>query len=161
MKRLIPYPLLAAFLFTMWMVLGSSYSLGRIVTGAIIAIGGAWAMTALQLDSPRLRRPMAVLRLLGVVTIDILRSNIAVARIILYEPRPHAPRFMVIPLDLRAPAGLAVLGCIITATPGTIWSDYDRKANLLLIHILDLIDEDEWIRIIKGRYERLLMEVFE
>jgi multicomponent K+:H+ antiporter subunit E len=26
--------------------------------------------------------------------------------------------------------------------------------------VLDLIDESEWVRTIKGRYERLLMEIF-
>jgi multicomponent K+:H+ antiporter subunit E len=27
------------------------------------------------------------------------------------------------------------------------------------MHILDLIDEETWIRTIKGRYERLLLEI--
>ena len=30
-----------------------------------------------------------------------------------------------------------------------------------MIHVLDLIDESEWVRTIKGRYERLLLEIFE
>jgi multicomponent K+:H+ antiporter subunit E len=32
---------------------------------------------------------------------------------------------------------------------------------LLMIHVLDLIDESVWIDTIKGRYERLLLEIFE
>jgi multicomponent K+:H+ antiporter subunit E len=31
----------------------------------------------------------------------------------------------------------------------------------LTIHILDLVDEGEWIRTIKGRYEEPLREMFE
>jgi multicomponent K+:H+ antiporter subunit E len=31
----------------------------------------------------------------------------------------------------------------------------------LTIHVLDLIDEREWIRTIKNRYERRLLEIFE
>jgi multicomponent K+:H+ antiporter subunit E len=31
----------------------------------------------------------------------------------------------------------------------------------LLLHILDLVDRTTWIPLIKGRYERLLMEIFE
>jgi multicomponent K+:H+ antiporter subunit E len=30
-----------------------------------------------------------------------------------------------------------------------------------MIHVLDLIDEGEWVQTIKGRYERLLLEIFE
>jgi multicomponent K+:H+ antiporter subunit E len=30
-----------------------------------------------------------------------------------------------------------------------------------MIHVLDLIDESEWVRTIKGRYEHHLLEIFE
>jgi multicomponent K+:H+ antiporter subunit E len=66
-----------------------------------------------------------------------------------------------IPLELRSPNGLAALACIITATPGTIWVRLDSAEGLLVIHVLDVIDENTWIQTIKNRYERLLMEIFE
>ncbi|MBM6584501.1 Na+/H+ antiporter subunit E, partial [Microvirga sp. BT689] len=66
-----------------------------------------------------------------------------------------------IPLDLRSRNGLAVLSIIITSTPGTIWVEYNAARSTLLLHVLDLVDETVWIRTIKGRYERLLMEIFE
>jgi len=68
--------------------------------------------------------------------------------------------FVQVPLALRNINGLAILACIITATPGTIWVQFDRSEGILLIHVLDLVDEDEWIRLIKNRYESLLMEIF-
>ena len=68
---------------------------------------------------------------------------------------------MDIPLDIRNPYGLALLACIITSTPGTLWVNFDAQKGVLMIHVLDLIDEGEWIRTIKGRYERLLLEIFE
>ncbi|KCB29101.1 Na+/H+ ion antiporter subunit domain protein, partial [Bordetella hinzii CA90 BAL1384] len=33
--------------------------------------------------------------------------------------------------------------------------------NALTLHVLDLQNEDEWVALVKGRYERTLMEVFE
>ena len=69
--------------------------------------------------------------------------------------------FMTIPLDMRSRHGLAVLSIIITSTPGTLWVNYDATKATLLLHVLDLVDEAVWIRTIKGRYERLLMEIFE
>ena len=56
---------------------------------------------------------------------------------------------------------IAVLACIVTATPGTSWARYDAAANVVTIHVLDLIDEQAWIRQFKERYERLLLEIFE
>jgi multicomponent K+:H+ antiporter subunit E len=62
---------------------------------------------------------------------------------------------------MRDPYGLAALACIITATPGTVWVEYDSARGTMLLHVLDLLDEEAWIRIIKDRYERRLMEMFE
>jgi multicomponent K+:H+ antiporter subunit E len=31
----------------------------------------------------------------------------------------------------------------------------------VLLHVLDVVDEDEWVRTVKHNYERLLMEIFE
>jgi multicomponent K+:H+ antiporter subunit E len=96
------------------------------------------------------------------VVIDILRSNLAVVRIIVSpsEPGLHAG-FLSIPLDLRSRHGLAVLSIIITSTPGTLWVNYDAAKGTLLLHVLDLVDETVWVQTIKGRYERMLMEIFE
>jgi multicomponent K+:H+ antiporter subunit E len=66
-----------------------------------------------------------------------------------------------IPLDMRDPYGLASLACIITSTPGTLWVNFDGQKGALTIHVLDLVDKEEWIRIIKDRYERHLLEIFE
>ncbi|MFC7544175.1 Na+/H+ antiporter subunit E [Siccirubricoccus deserti] len=68
---------------------------------------------------------------------------------------------MLIPLDMRNPYGLAALACIVTATPGTVWVEYDSTRSTMLLHVLDLIDEAQWRQIIKDHYERPLMEVFE
>ena len=69
--------------------------------------------------------------------------------------------FVAIPLALTDRYGLAVLACIITSTPGTIWVSYDPAANVLLIHVLDLVDEATWIGTIQQRYERPLLEIFQ
>ena len=110
--------------------------------------------------SNALRRLASILRLLALVLADIVRSNIAVARIMLGGRRSMTSGFVNIPLDLRDPYGLAALACIITSTPGTLWVTFDEAGRMLTIHVLDLIDESEWIRTIKGRYERLLLEIF-
>ena len=33
---------------------------------------------------------------------------------------------------------------IVTSTPGTAWMDYDAARGRLLLHVFDLVDEDEW-----------------
>jgi multicomponent K+:H+ antiporter subunit E len=95
------------------------------------------------------------------VVFDIVRSNLAVARLILRRDQRTHSGFVAIPLTLVDPYGLAVLACIITSTPGTIWVSHDSGASILLIHVLDLVDEQTWIDSIKRRYEQLLLEIFQ
>lgn len=162
MTRLLPFPLQSAGLLVVWLLLNQTLSLGHFLLGALLALAGGWIMSALDVPKGRVRRPAMILRLASLVLADIVRSNIAVARIVLgFGGRKLTSGFVLIPLDLRNPYGLAALACIITSTPGTLWVNFDAAKGTLTIHVLDLVDESEWIRTIKDRYERHLLEIFE
>ncbi|PWG02301.1 Na+/H+ antiporter subunit E [Sphingosinicella humi] len=162
MKPWLPYPLLALALLAMWLLLNQSLAPGQLVLGGAVALFASRAMAALQPEKARIRSVRPIPRLAALVFADIIRSNIAVAKIVLLPgPRRRVAGFVRIPLDMKNRYGLTILACIITATPGTCWVQFDRNAGRLLIHVLDLVDEETWIRLIKQRYERLLMEIFE
>jgi multicomponent K+:H+ antiporter subunit E len=161
MTRLIPFPWASAGLLALWLLLNQTFSFGHILLGGVVALVGGWTLSALDLPNARPRRIGALLRLAALVIHDIVRSNGAVAWIILgLQRRPWASGFVEIPLELRDPFGLAVFACIITSTPGTLWVDFDAETRILTIHVLDLVDKSEWVRTVKGRYERLLLEIF-
>ena len=161
MSRILPYPLLAASLLVMWLLL-NGISAGHVFLGSVIALGASRAMMALQPSKPRLRRWGLIPKLILIVLKDITASNIAVSSLILFGKRVgHGPGFVAIPLKLRDPTALALLACIITSTPGTAWIEYRASNGHLLIHVLDLKDAQEWIDQIKSRYERILLEIFE
>lgn len=163
MSRLFPHPLVSAALLLVWLLL-NSFSVGHLILGAVIALGAGWAYGAVE-DTPirlRLRSIWPILRLMGIVTVDIVRSNIAVAWLIITRDR-HGQRtsaFVPIPLRLRDPIPLAILAIIVTATPGTAWLEYDSDSGVLLLHVFDMIDEEEWRSLIRDRYEALLLEAF-
>ncbi|MFD1327222.1 Na+/H+ antiporter subunit E [Mycoplana ramosa] len=157
----LPYPLLALSLLLMWLVL-NSFSVGHLLLGSAIAVFASWSMAALRPSKPRIRRWDLLARLLAIVLYDIIQSNIAVVLLILTGRKPgHHSAFLVVPLDLKDPTGLALLSVIVTSTPGTAWIEYNSSEGTLLMHILDVMDEREWIDIVKNRYERLLREIFE
>lgn len=161
MTRLLPYPLVSACLLILWLLLNETVSPGHIVLGGVVALIAGWALRALELPRVHLRRPGVIVRLAAMVIADIVRSNIAVARIVLgLGPAKRRSGLVEVPLELRDPYGLAALACIITATPGTLWVGFDAATGRLMIHVLDLVDSGEWVRTIKGRYERLLLEIF-
>ncbi|WP_116808490.1 Na+/H+ antiporter subunit E [Steroidobacter cummioxidans] len=150
-------------LAVLWLVLTGSLSLGNILLGLVVAFGMVLSFQKLRPVRPRLHRVHVGFILLFVVLKDIIKSNIAVGRIVLglTGRREVKSDFLDIPLDLRDPHGLAVLAMIVTATPGTVWSGLTDDSSVLKLHVLDLQDPEEWIRIIKQRYERPLREIFE
>lgn len=160
-RALLPHPLLAVGLLASWLMLSEPISAGDIVVGLLAALTIPHVMRLLEPDRSGVRAPGAILQLALHVAIDVVRSNYAVATIILgRRRRERVSGFIYVPLDLRNRYGLAVLAIILTSTPGTLWVQYDRHSGRLLLHVLDLIDEGEWIELIKGRYERLLLEIF-
>jgi multicomponent K+:H+ antiporter subunit E len=154
--------LFTATLFGLWLLLNDTLAPGQLVLGLVLTIAVALGTAAMRPLRARPHHLLAAVRLFFVVLIDIIRSNFAVAAVILGSAKRRSNSgFMEIPIDLRDPYGLAALACIITATPGTVWAGLSADGSTLTIHVLDLQDEATWVRTIKYRYERRLMEIFE
>ncbi|MCX8999542.1 Na+/H+ antiporter subunit E [Rhizobiaceae bacterium BDR2-2] len=157
---LLPYPLLWFSLTVMWLLL-NSLTPGHVLLGATVALVACWGMASLRPAKPKLKGWYRLPRFFLIVLYDIVRSNIAVVSIILFgKKRGHRSAFMTVKLDLKDPTALSLLAVVLTATPGSAWVEYESRENILLLHVLDLIDEEEWRDLIKNRYEKLLLEIF-
>jgi multicomponent K+:H+ antiporter subunit E len=160
-RRWLPYPLLTGLLAVTWLILNQSLSPGTLLLGVALGMALSRVFGLLRPPKARVRNYALAGRLLVRVIADIVRSNIAVARLILGRECHARSGFVAIPLTLTDHHGLAVLASIITSTPGTVWVSYDPAENVLLIHVLDLVDEATWIATIQQRYERPLLEIFQ
>ena len=156
-------PVLVLALVAVWLVLNQTLSPAQIVLGAILATLLAWSASALRPLQAKLKRLDVAALLILVVLIDIVRSNVNVARVVLGLVNHSEIRsgFLDIPLDMRDPHGLAALAIIVTSTPGTVWVGLSAAGDTLTLHVLDLRDEAGWIHLIKHRYEQPLMRIFE
>lgn len=161
MKRWLPYPVLSGLLLVIWLLFNQSLAPGTFLLGALFGIVLGKVFGLLRPPKAQLRNWLLLLPLFMRVTFDIVKSNIAVARIILRLASRPASGFVAVPLTLTDPYGLAVLACIITSTPGTIWVSHDAGSRVLLIHVLNLVDEQASIDAIRQRYEAPLLEIFQ
>ncbi|EKT4468644.1 Na+/H+ antiporter subunit E [Pseudomonas putida] len=162
MKRLFPAPLLSVSLFVLWLLLNLSVSPGNLLLAAALATLAPVLMAPLRPQHAHVRRPLVVARLIGRVGLDVIHSNLLVARSVLMAGRrPPRSAFVHIPLALRDAHGLAALSMITTVVPGTVWSELALDRSVLLLHVFDLEDEAAFIEHFKHTYERPLMEIFE
>lgn len=160
-RRLIPHPLLTIAMTLMWMLL-TRFSLGHLVLGGSLALFAGWTTHALQPQRPPLRGLRVLPRLLVTIFLDVIRSNVAVARLLLVEGRSSSREscFLLVPVALHNPAALAVLAMILTATPGTAWVEYVSETGTLVLHIFDGAEREHYGQVINGVYVPMLQEIF-
>lgn len=158
--RLLPRPRLSVFLLLIWLLLNNSFTFSTIFFGVIIA----WLIPLVSYQFwPEPRPPMRY-RLLLVYALrvikDIVLASITVARLILGSPRNLKPAFVNFPLELEDSFAITMLASTVSLTPGTVSSDISADRKFLLIHALDVDDEEALIEAIKTRYETPLREIF-
>ncbi|WP_045390351.1 Na+/H+ antiporter subunit E [Falsirhodobacter sp. alg1] len=158
MKRLFPHPALAVFLLLVWLIL-TRFSVGQLILGSIVACVAAGALKSLEPQRTRILSWRPIPKLLAVFIGDMLWSNYAVACVILRRKPPRSA-VIEVPLQTRNRASLAILAIFITATPGTAWLGWNPRNGVLLVHVLDLEEEEMWRELMQNRYERTLMEIF-
>lgn len=162
MARLLPHPWLSVLLLAVWLLLVRQSTLGNLVLGVAIAVVVPLLTAPVWPNRPRLRHPHLMLGYVVLVLWDVLRSNFAVARVVLFVPAARIQtRWITVPLDIRSPEGIALLAGTITMTPGTVTADISACGRALLIHTLHAPDPDAVIDEIKSRYEARLMRIFE
>lgn len=162
MKKLLPAPLLTAALIVMWLVLNHSVSLGQIMLAVLFGVAAPALLAPLRPTRTRIRHPLTVLRLILVVGHDVIESSLDVFWTLIRNRRsPVHSRFVVVPLELRDPTGLASLAMITTVVPGTVWCELARDSSAMLLHVWNAPDEAAYVAFFKRRYEQPLIEIFE
>jgi multicomponent K+:H+ antiporter subunit E len=162
MRRFVRSPAMSLALFALWLLLAQSLSAGDVVLGVALALFWPAATARFAESVPRARKPLVMARLFVRVVGDMLKSNAEVIWALLARrPSDIRSRFVPIPLDLSAPAGLSILAIIVTFTPGTAWAQLSADKRVLLLHVFSASDDEPVVAMIKGRYERPLREIFE
>jgi multicomponent K+:H+ antiporter subunit E len=151
----------AVGLFASWILLAGDLSPGSILLGAALAIGIERYARSFNEEPDRSVRLGGVPRLVFIVMWDVVVANLQVARLALGPLSALRPRFVMVPLDITDRTAIAVLGAIITTTPGTVTASLSPDRRYFLVHGLVVDDADSLVRSIKLRYERPLKEIFE
>ena len=158
---LLPRPRLSIFLLILWLFLQNSLTFSTVFFGAILG----WLIPLFCYRYwPEPQEPtghLLFVRYMLRVFKDILLANLNVARLILGSPRKLNPAFVTYPLALENKFAITMLAGTISLTPGTVSSDISEDRRYLLIHALNVGDEEELIQGIKDRYETPLQEIFE
>ena len=94
---------------------------------------------------------------------EMAKANFHVAYLVLHPKVPIKPGIVKIKTRVKKDSALTVLANSITLTPGTLTVDINPEEQELYIHWIDVIspETEACSKEIAGRFEKLLMEVFE
>lgn len=161
MRKLFPHPILSLMVVAVWMMLVNAFAWGSLVFAVILGVLVPLATAPYWPGVTRYRHLAGLPGFFWVVFIDIIKANIAVAKIVLFLPKSQLqPAWVVVPLDIRQPEAIAMLASAITLTPGTVSCDLSQDSRALLVHCLHAPDPDAVLDEIKTRYEARLKEIY-
>ena len=159
--RFVPYPVLAAVLALVWVLLTNDFSWGAVVFGLLLGLMISKLTSVYWPRRPRIGNVPAIIAYTGIVMWDIVVSNVQVAYLILFRRGESLrSRFVTVPIELESPEAIAVLAGTITLTPGTVTADVSADGTALLVHCLETHDAESTVATIKSRYERRLLRIF-
>lgn len=124
---------IAALLFGSWILLSGKLDAVHLGAGAATAI--AVAMLARPSRRARLLYPVRAAAYAVWLLAEIAVSNLRVARLVLSPQAALRPRLVRTAPRARGDGALALLGCSITLTPGTV--TLDVTDDELVVHALD------------------------
>lgn len=161
-NRWIPHPLMTVALIILWLLLNNTFSFGHILLGTLLGIAIPWFTNKFWPERPRICKRRLFLKFFFITfAYDVVVSNINVVRLILKpDISTLQPKFIEIPLDIDDPMVITILANVISMTPGTVSSEISADNKILIVHGLNVPDEQEAIAQIKSRYEATLKEIF-
>ncbi len=161
MGRYLPTPTLSLVLFVVWLLMVRSIAPGQLLLGAFLAVVIPLLTQNFWDPLPKVKHPVKLAWFVLVVLYDIVKANIHVSLLILLPKREPHPGFVEYPLEVTDRLTITLLANTITMTPGTVSTNIRLDGSSLLIHVLDMTDEQALISEIRERYERPLKEIFE
>ncbi len=153
--------LLNILLAIAWAALTGSFRPVDLLFGFGLGYLVLWLVTRAGQPPKYFRQIPLVLGLLGVFLVDLLRSNIRMAALILSPRMKLRPAVMAVPLILKSESAIVIFSNLLTLTPGTLSLDISTDQRTLFVHTVYLENPEQFKQQLITGYERRLKELFE
>jgi multicomponent Na+:H+ antiporter subunit E len=151
--------LLNLMLALTWAALQGELNSVNLAVGFFISAGLIYLFRRMFFGPLYFRQTVMSLTLALVFIKELLKSNIAVLRVVLSPRLRVRSGVIALPTELTNEVALTVLANMITLTPGTLTLDISPDRRYLYVHTLNLDDPEEVKREIQEAFEVYLREL--
>lgn len=149
------------FLALAWAAITGSFSILNLLFGFVLA-GLSLSLIRDELGSfSHFRRFGRAILLAITFVVELIKSSVNVAIIVLAPSRQLTPAIIAYPLTVTSDAEITLLANMITLTPGTLSMDVSEDRKTLYVHSIDAPDPDAVISDIRDNFERQILRVFD
>jgi multicomponent Na+:H+ antiporter subunit E len=140
-----------------WLLLWGDLSLANVLSGMVLIAGLLLVFPTGRPDVGSLPiRPIAVARFVVAVVVDLLHSNLVLARTVL-GPRVHTVSGVIaVPMGDSSPAMLAFVAGLLALSPGTMAVAVAERPATIYVHVLHLRDTERSRREIQALAARAI-----
>lgn len=117
-----------------WVGVSGELTFGNFALGLLLGLVALWLLGDIVGARTYVRRVRAGLRLLAVLSWQMLRANIRVTRDVLSPRLRVRPAVFAVELDASSPTELFLLALLTTLTPGTATVDVDRQRRRMYVY---------------------------
>jgi len=129
---------MAAWLVVVWVMLWGSVTPANVLGGVAVAAALLLVFPLPPVGSPGIFRPFALVRFLGFFLIELVRSSLRVAALVVRPRSQMHQAVLAIPVRAASDQLLTLLANAISLTPGTLTLEVDRPGSTLYVHVLDV-----------------------
>lgn len=151
--------LLNIVLAFLWMFIKGSYDHISFLKGYLFGILIIYVLRRYFNSRFYLVKIWAFIKLTLIFLWELIKSNIAIVKIVLKPKLDMRPGIFALETDLTKDWEITLLSSLITLTPGTLVIDVSDDNKILYVHAMDIGDVEEEIGGIKNTFEKAIMEV--
>lgn len=102
-----------------------------------------------------LRKTVHIVNFIGLYLLQMLRSNILMARITIARKPNIKSNFIKVPVSLKSDFGLLLFSNLVSMTPGSLVTDINETKTTATIHVLLFTDQNRIIDEIEKMHNRI------
>lgn len=124
-----------------WVLLWDRVTPGNVVNGLLVGFVATQLFPLPSVQYAGRPRPLKVLAFLARFLVDLVRSTVEVAAIVLRPGPMPASSIIEVPLRTRSELYLTLVAMVVALTPGSCVVEARRGAGVLYVHVLGVADE--------------------
>jgi multicomponent Na+:H+ antiporter subunit E len=143
-----------------WSIAAGELAMRHLLTGFVVSYFVLWWLQPLLGKTAYFEKAPRAVAFAGLFVWELVKSNLRVAWDVVTPSAYRSPAIVAVPLDLKSDAEIALLGILLTLTPGSLTIDVSDDKRVLYVHSMFVDDPETFRQSVKDTFEAQIIRLF-